>query len=117
MVDLTLPRFKVTAEFDLSKTLTALWMPLAFSNAADFSGTSHSERIKISEVLHKAYVNLNEKGTEAAAATAVAMKLAAAPAPKPKATFKADHPFIFLIRENCTNSILFMGRLADPLAK
>jgi serpin B len=117
-VDLTLPRFKVTAEFELSKTLAAMGMPLAFSNAADFSGITRSEPLKISKVIHKAYVDLNEKGTEAAAATAVvAVRASAVQPPKPKVTFKADHPFVFLIRENGTNSILFMGWLADPLAK
>src|SRR5262249_46952193 len=76
LVDLSLPRFKVTAEFQLNKTLSEMGMRLAFSDAANFSGITRSERIKISEVIHKAYVDVNEKGTEAAAATAVVMRTA-----------------------------------------
>jgi serpin B len=73
------------------------------------------EEIFISEVIHKAFMAVDEKGTEAAAATAVVMDGAAAPAPKPEPkVFKADHPFLFLIRHNATGSILFMGRLVNP---
>jgi len=70
--------------------------------------------IYISQVLHKAFVEVNEEGTEAAAATAVVMKLRSMPRPPP--TFRADHPFVFLIRENSTDSILFMGRISKPTA-
>jgi serpin B len=116
-VDLTLPKFKVTAEFKLKPTLSDMGMGVAFSDRADFSGISKSEGLTIDEVVHKAYVDVNEKGTEAAAATAVIARPTSLPPPKPKATFKADHPFVFLIRENATGSILFMGRVTDPLAK
>ena len=70
----------------------------------------------ISAVIHKAYIDLNEEGTEAAAATAVTMRTMAArvPNPAPPPVFRADHPFVFLIRDNRSNSILFMGRTADP---
>jgi serine protease inhibitor len=115
MVDVMLPRFKVTAEFRLRETLSRLGMPLAFSNTADFSGVAKGDRLKLSDVFHKAYVEVNEKGTEAAAATGgVAVPTSAGP---PRELFRADHPFFFVIRENGTGSLLFVGRLANPLAK
>jgi serpin B len=113
-VDLTLPKFKMTAQFRLGKVLSALGMRLAFSSAADFSGISSEEKLKISQVIHKAYVDVNEKGTEAAAATAVIVGPTAVPLPPPPATFRADHPFVFLLRDTRTGSILFMGRLVNP---
>lgn len=114
-VALTLPKFKVTAQANLNKTLKALGMGIAFSDEADFSGMSTQDRLVISDVIHKAYIDLNEKGTEAAAATAVVVAVASAVIPRTeRVTFRADHPFLFVIRENRTGSILFMGRLANP---
>lgn len=115
-VDLYLPRFKTTAEFRLGRTLSAMGMPLAFSDAADFSGMSSAEDLKISEVIHKAFVEVNEQGTEAAAATAVVIApTAARPVPEePPVLFRADHPFLFLIRDRRTETILFVGRVAEP---
>jgi len=115
-VDTFLPRFKMTAEFNLKEVLAAMGMRLAFSENADFGGMTTQERLMISEVIHKAFIALNEQGTEAAAATAVAIKATAAYAPQKlqRVTFRADHPFVFLIRENRTGSILFMGRLENP---
>jgi len=115
-----LPKFKMTwGTKDLTQALIAMGMPDAFSPAkADFSGMDGNrpggERawLYISQVLHKAFVEVNEEGTEAAAATAVVMRLLAMPDPPP--SFRADHPFLFLIREQATGSILFMGRVADP---
>ena len=106
------PRFKMTSEFELAKVLGAMGMPDAFSSKADFSGMTGSKDLFISAVVHKAYVDVNEEGTEAAAATSVGMKLTSIEAPPP--VFKADHPFIFLIRDNQTGSILFMGRVINP---
>jgi serpin B len=86
-------------------------------NQADFSGiTDRPEGLCIGEVVHKAYVDVNEVGTEAAAATAVIMApgAGAEPADQKRVAFVADHPFIFLIRETGTGSILFMGRVAHP---
>ena len=115
MVDMTLPKFKITAEFLLKDALSALGMPLAFDpRKADFSGMTTREKLYISHVVHKAFVDVNEKGTEAAAATAVVMNLTSAPAPVPPATFRADRPFVFLLRDNRTSSILFAGRVVDP---
>ncbi len=112
-VDVALPRFKMTAEFELSKTLAELGMPLAFDDAkADFSGITRAAPLFISQVRHKAFVEVNEEGTEAAAATGVAMATRSAPAPSP--VFRADHPFAFLIRDVTTGAVLFMGRVTDP---
>ena len=103
-----LPKFKTTSEFRLSKTLKALGMVDAFTGAADFSGMFGERGPSISTVAHKAFVEVNEVGTEAAAATAVMMRVSLPP------TFRADHPFLFLIRDRDTGSILFMGRIVNP---
>jgi serpin B len=117
-VEVHVPRFKTTAEFELSATLKAMGMPLAFSDGADFSGmtVSRQESLMLSKVIHKAFVDVNEEGTEAAAATAViARPTAAAVSPKPVPVFRADHPFVYLIRDTRNGSVLFLGRLADPM--
>jgi serpin B len=111
-VRVCLPKFTMTAQFELAKTLGAMGMPEAFSEAADFSGMTGRRDLTLSAVVHKAFVEVNEEGTEAAAATGVAMRLTAAPAPPP--LFRADHPFLFLIRHNPSGSILFMGRVTRP---
>ena len=112
-VVVTLPKFRVTAEFTLNKTLSSMGMPLAFSpHAADFSGMSEEKDLYLSAVIHKAYVDVNEEGTEAAAATGIEMRtMSAGP---PPSTFHADHPFVFLIRDNSSGSLLFLGRLVQP---
>lgn len=111
-VDVKLPKFKVTAAIKLNDTLKEMGMKDAFVfGKADFSGMATREKLYISAVLHKAFVDVNEAGTEAAAATAVVIAARSEP---PPATFHADHPFVFLIRDNATGSILFAGRLADP---
>ncbi|MEZ4767478.1 MAG: serpin family protein [Caldilineales bacterium] len=109
-VHVFLPRFRLTGAFELNKTLESLGMVDAFG-PADFSGMTGQRDLFISYVVHKAFVDVNEEGTEAAAATAVAMSRSV-PAPPP--TFRADHPFLFLIRENATGSVLFLGRVVDP---
>jgi serpin B len=111
-VQVVLPRFRITAEFKLNDTLSAMGMPLAFSARADFSGMDGKRDLFLSAVVHQAYVDVNEEGTEAAAATGVVVTLSAAPAAPP--VFRADHPFIFLIRDNRTGSILFLGRFMEP---
>jgi len=112
-VNVYLPKFKVTwGTFELNKPLQALGMRKAFGSGADFSGMDGTKILSISAVLHKAFVEVNEEGTEAAAATAVVMSRGV-----PRIhTFRADHPFIFLIRDNTTGSILFLGRMVDPAA-
>jgi serpin B len=112
-VKVALPRFKIEDRFDLGGLLSAMGMPLAFTPQADFSGMSTTEKLLISRVIHQAFVNVDEAGTEAAAATAVLMRLAGPP-PLPAVDFRADHPFFFLIRHNHTGSILFQGRVANP---
>ena len=111
-VQISLPKFKVTAEFHLNDVLKQLGMKDAFERRrANFSGMTTRERLFISHVVHKAFVDVNEAGTEAAASTAVVMDRVSKPQP---GVFNADHPFLFLIRDAKTGSILFMGRVADP---
>lgn len=113
-VQTTLPRFKLRYQADLAKLLAGMGMPLAFSGNADFSGMTRAESLLISNVIHEAYVDVNEEGTEAAAATAVVMKAVAMPMQREVVTFTADHPFLFLIRDNASRAILFVGRVTDP---
>jgi len=109
------PKFKMTSQFSLASVLKSMGMEDAFSSNADFSGINGKRDLFISAVIHKAYVEVNEEGTEAAAATGVVMRLTSVgPAPIP--VFRADHPFLFLIRDNLTGSILFIGRVANPKA-
>lgn len=110
-VDLSLPRFRVEASFHLNEKLQELGMRQAFSmDDADFSKmTDDPPGLYIEAVLHKAFVDVNEEGTEAAAATAVVMFLRGG-APRPPKEFRADHPFVFLIADRRTGLIHFMGR-------
>jgi len=108
-----LPKFKMTCRFGLNDTLKAMGMSDAFdSGKADFSGMDGGRNLFISAAVHKAFVEVNEQGTEAAAATGIAMGLTALPMPPME--FRADHPFIFLIREKSSGSILFIGRVTNP---
>ena len=113
-VDLTMPLFEFESEFGLSEALTALGMETAFSGDADFSGMTGNRDLFISEVVHKAFVSVDEAGTEAAAATAVVMKMSAMQ-PQP-VQVALDRPFIFLIRDIETGAVLFVGRVLDPIA-
>lgn len=109
-----LPRFEMTSQFGLNDTLQSMGMTLPFDDLrADFSRMSPAEGLYISAVVHKAFVDVNEEGTEAAAATGVIMAPRAAIVDEPP-TFRADHPFLFLIRDNQTGSILFIGRVTNP---
>jgi serpin B len=111
-VDVTLPKFKTTAEFELNKELSALGMKQAFTRAADFSGLNGGTgNLYISYVVHKAFVDVNEEGTEAAAATGVVIQ---GDSLRINPVFRADHPFVYLIRDTKTGGVLFIGRLADP---
>ena len=112
------PKYTLKTKYDrLGSTLAAMGMPTAFSDNADFSGMDGTKSLHISDVIHQAFVDVNEEGTEAAAATAVVMKLAAAPAnPDPVPVFRADHPFIFIIQDDETGAILFMGRIVNPVS-
>ena len=107
---ISLPKFEFDTKYFMKETLSAMGMPTAFG-AADFSGMDGTRNLQISQVIHQAFVKVDEKGTEAAAATAVVMKEMAA---MPSNVFRADHPFIFIIQEKETGNILFMGRVTDP---
>jgi serpin B len=109
-----LPKFKLISQFRVDAALQALGMVDAFSpGKADFAGMDGKPHwLYIGAVLHKAFVDVNEEGTEAAAATGVVVGLTSARVQPP--TFRADRPFLFLIRDNQTGSILFMGRVVDP---
>jgi serpin B len=111
-VALTMPKFEFDSEFSLKDTLVGMGMPIAFSSSADFSGMTGNPELLISDVVHKAFVAVDEAGTEAAAATAVIMKLTAVPEPPMEVTL--DRPFIFLIRDIDTGAILFVGRVLNP---
>ena len=116
----TLPRFKVEQRFELVEPLGKLGMRIAFSNAADFSGMKFVNpasrdredwNFKIDDVVHQVFVEVEEKGTEAAAATAITQVIiTSARIPRPPKIFRADHPFLFLIRDRRTGAILFLGR-------
>jgi len=117
-VRVTLPKWKFESSFTLKKTLEAMGMKLAFVwPGADFTAMSPTGELYISEAIHKAFVAVDEEGTEAAAATAVMMAAGAAPMrPKEPKVFTADHPFVFLIRHKASGVILFMGRVTNPAA-
>ena len=108
---LTMPKFSFDSSFSLKSALSALGMPIAFSDTnADFSGITGNTDLHISDVVHKAFVAVDEEGTEAAAATGVVIGLAA----MPEYSMTVDQPFVFLIRDIQTNSILFIGRVLNP---
>jgi serpin B len=111
-VGLTMPKFEFESDFSLKEALSELGMPIAFDAGADFSGMTGSPDLFIAEVLHKAFVAVDEAGTEAAAATAVVMMESAMAGEPLEVT--VDRPFIFLIRDLETGTILFMGRVLDP---
>jgi serpin B len=115
-VDVALPKFKMASGFSLAQALKALGLNDAFDpSRADFSGMDgRAHWLYLSAVLHKAYIEVNEKGTEAAAATAVVMRPTAMRIQEPPREFRADHPFLFLIRDSTTGSILFVGRVVKP---
>jgi serpin B len=113
-INLTMPKFEYDAALDLSQTLADMGMPAAFGAGADFSAMTGDRSLYISDVVHKAFVAVDEEGTEAAASTAVAM---AESAMALQPTVTVDHSFIFLIRDDETGTILFMGRVLDPTAQ
>jgi serpin B len=112
-VQVHFPRFKMEYKMKMRPILSKMGMPQAFSGKADFSGMTGSQDLYIDDVYHKAFVKVDEEGTEAAAATAVVMRLKSV-APSRPLVFKADHPFCFLIRHEKTGMILFAGRVALP---
>jgi serpin B len=109
---LTMPRFSFTRDLSLTEILSAMGMPIAFTGAADLSGMNGNQDLFIQGVLHKAFVAVDEEGTEAAAATAVIIGLTAVPPSELNVTI--DRPFVFIIRDIETKAILFVGRVLDP---
>jgi serine protease inhibitor len=115
-VILALPKFRIETKVELAETLAAMGMPTAFDGgSADFSGITTEERLFISAVIHQANIDVDEKGTTAAAATAVMMRATAIPGDQ--VTLRADRPFLFALRDVPTGTILFFGRVTDPLVK
>ncbi|KAJ0059873.1 hypothetical protein NL108_014561 [Boleophthalmus pectinirostris] len=113
-VQVGLPRFKMEENYDLKDVLISMGMVDAFDiSSSDFSGMSPASDLFLSAVVHKAFVEVNEKGTEAAAATAVTIMLGCAKGSQP-ARFIADHPYLFFIRHNASNTVLFAGRFCSP---
>ncbi|XP_035855251.1 leukocyte elastase inhibitor-like [Sander lucioperca] len=110
VVEVGLPRFKMEETYDMEEVLVSMGMVDAFDDTkSDFSGMSPTNDLVLSKVVHKAFVEVNEEGTEAAAATAAVMMNCC-----PSATFIADHPFVFFIRHNSSMSVLFAGRYCSP---
>jgi len=117
-VKIFIPKFKFETKYFMADDLKSMGMPTAFNwPGADFSGMDGTKELFISKVIHQAFIEINEEGTEAAAATAVFMEDGAAPGvklPSKIPIFRADHPFIFLIQEKSSENILFMGRVVNP---
>lgn len=112
-VDIYFPKFKLETKYSLRDNLSNMGMPSAFTAAADFSGIDGMDDLLVSDVIHQAFVSVDEKGTEAAGATAVVVELRG-PVEPAVPVFNADHPFIFIIQDNETGNILFMGKVVDP---
>jgi serpin B len=113
-IDLSIPRFTTDAKYSLTQQLSSMGMGIAFTDDADFSGISGVPDLFISDVIHQAFIEVNEEGTEAAAATAEPMATATEAIPMEVPSFRADHPFIYLLRDRETGCILFTGVLAKP---
>ena len=113
-IKISFPKFKMEYKLELSKVLTDMGMGNAFSKEADFSKINKDKKLKLDKVIHQTFIALDEAGTEAAAATAVVVMRKTAIAKLNQKVFKANHPFFFVIVDNKSNSILFMGRMAQP---
>jgi serpin B len=111
-VDVTMPKTKMRTTLDLKAVLVSMGMGSAFADSADFRGVTRTEPVKIAKVVHQAYVDVNEEGTEAAAATGVLQAKAAAAYGGP--VFLVDHPFLFFVRDRASGLVLFAGRCVDP---
>jgi serpin B len=111
-VDLALPKIRLETRYQLARTLQEMGMPLAFGQGADFSGIDGRRGLFIAKAIHQTFLQVDEKGTEAAAATALVMNESG---PRPaRIRFLADRPFFFLIRDNRSGAVLFMGRIEEP---
>ena len=113
-VDLALPKYRLSTALSLAKVLARLGMPTAFSDLADFSGMTAEEKLVLRDVVHQADIAVDEQGTTAAAATAVIAGITAVPADLK--TVRADHPFLYVLRDRPTGAVLFAGAVTDPSA-
>jgi serpin B len=111
-IDVSFPRFKYGFKKKLKDVLSDMGMGVAFTDAADFSNISDQYDLLINDVTHQSFIETNEEGTEAAAATVVEIGVTSVPVSP--MVFRMDHPFMYIIRETTTNSIIFMGRVTDP---
>ena len=118
-VEVYLPRFEISAQFSLSEVLKRMGLQTAFvaprpsdPETADFTRMTKERELFLEEVFHKAFVQVNEEGTEAAAASGITIGVTSLSVDQP--VFRADHPFLFVIRDRPTDSILFMGRVVNP---
>jgi serpin B len=109
-----MPRFRLEAAFDLIPPLRRLGVQQAFGDGADFTGITGAEPLRIGAVVHKAYIDVDEHGTEAAAATAAVVTAAAAIRTPPPVTMVVNRPFLFAIIETSTGLPLFLGQVARP---
>jgi serpin B len=112
---LSLPKFRIESEIKPKQEIIKMGYPVMFSGTADFTGISSIDSLKIDEIIHKTFIEIDEKKTEAVAVSKVDMVIVGygggnPPPPPPPKVFNADHPFIFLIKDNRTNAILFAGR-------
>ncbi len=112
-VDVFMPKFTFDSKYFMSETLAKMGMPAAFSDGADFSGMDGTKNLSIQTVIHQAFIDVNEEGTEAAAATGVGMGITSLPPQVP--VFRADHPFLFAIQDKQNGNILFFGRFSSPV--
>ncbi|MDE1976715.1 MAG: serpin family protein, partial [Elusimicrobia bacterium] len=119
-VSVFLPKFKESSAFGMVPVLSSMGMADAFARpspggkGADFSGMDGRRDLWISGVAHKAFIDVDEHGTEAAAATAATMRATAVFSPGPPTTFRADHPFVFLIQDDASGAVLFLGKVENP---
>ena len=108
--DVYLPKFEFDTKYFMKETLSSLGMPTAFSGTANFSGMTLAEQLFIDQVIHQAYIKVDEEGTEAAAITSIGVSLTSMPQ---TTYFRVDRPFIFVIRDHHSNTILFIGKVLE----
>jgi serpin B len=110
-LSLSMPRLEVRTSASLAGPLSALGLGITFTDAADFSRISSAGGLSITDVVHEAFVKVDERGTEAAAATAVIVGTTSVPQIRPVAV---DRPFLFLVRDHATGAVVFLGRVVAP---
>ena len=114
VVELSMPKFETTSYFQLEHILKSMGMKNSFSEYADFSGMTGDSTLSIDRVIHKAFIEISEQGSGIPPSNAVVMGPSASPQNGTHKTFLANHPFLFLIIDEKTGSILFMGKINEP---